>query len=83
MRTTLTINDEILAQLKNAAGREKDKTFKDVVNETLRLGLRARKENGGRTLFKVRAKDLGTHPGLNYDNIGELLDHVEGADRKW
>lgn len=83
MRTTLTINDEILAQLKDVAGKEKDKSFKEVVNETLRLGLRARQESQKRPRFKVRAKNLGTYPGLNYDNIQELLDQVEGPDRKW
>lgn len=83
MRTTLTINDDILDQLKVEAAKEKGKPFKEVVNETLRLGLRARKENGKRPRFKVRAKNLGTFPGLNYDNIEELLDQIEGPDRKW
>ncbi len=83
MRTTLTINDDILLQLKLEAAKEKGKPFKEVVNETLRLGLRARQESKARPRFKVKAKDLGTFPGLNYDNIGELLDQIEGPDRKW
>jgi hypothetical protein len=83
MRTTITINDDILNQLKLEAAKDRDKSFKDVVNETLRLGLRLRQEAGKRPRFKVKAKNLGTFPGLNYDNIGELLDQVEGSDRKW
>ena len=83
MRTTITINDEILTQLKDVAGKEKDKTFKEVVNDTLRLGLNARKEIKRRPRFKVEARDLGTFPGLNYDNIEELLDQIDGPNRKW
>lgn len=83
MRTTLTINDEILTQLKEVARKEKDKSFKDIVNETLRLGLRARREVSAGKPFKIRSRKMGTYPGLNYDNIEELLDQVEGVDRKW
>jgi len=83
MRTTLTINDDILDQLKIEAAKEKGKPFKEVVNETLLLGLRARREVEKRPRFKVRAKNMGTFPGLNYDNIEELLDQIEGPDRKW
>ena len=83
MRTTLTINDDILDQLKAEAAKEKGKPFKDVVNETLRLGLRARRKIPAQKPFEIRSKKMGTFPGLNYDNIEELLDQVEGVDRKW
>ena len=83
MRTTLTINDDILEQLKVEAAKEKGKPFKEVVNETLRLGLLARREMPTQKPFKIRSKKMGTFPGLNYDNIEELLDQVEGVDRKW
>ncbi len=83
MRTTLTINDDILDQLKIEAANETGKSFKEVVNETLRLGLRARREMPTEKPLKIRSKKMGTFPGLNYDNIEELLDQVEGVDRKW
>lgn len=69
MRTTLIINDDIPDQLKIDAASESGKSFKEVVNETLRLGLRVRRESQARPRFKVKAKDLGTFPGLNYDII--------------
>lgn len=83
MRTTLTINDDILDQLKAEAAKEKGKPFKEVVNETLRLGLRARQKASQERPFKIRSKKMGVFPGLNYDNIEELLDQVDGVDRKW
>ena len=77
MRTTLTIDDDVAAKL-NAEMRKSGKSFKDVVNEFLRIGLHARQEFKSSESFKVRARKLGTHPGLNYDNIGELLEQIEG-----
>lgn len=82
MRTTLTINDDILDQLKIEAAKEKGKPFKEIVNETLRLGLRARQSEPKKP-FKIRSKQMGLRPGLNYDNIQELLDQIDGVDRKW
>ena len=32
--------------------------------------------------FQVTPRSLGLPPGLNYDNVEELLDAVEGADRR-
>jgi hypothetical protein len=32
--------------------------------------------------FKVVPRDLGLPPGLNYDNVEELLDILEGPYRK-
>ena len=81
MRTTLTLDDDIAAKL-NAEVRRSGKSFKDVVNEFLRIGLNARQELKTSEPFKVRARKLGTHHGLNYDNIGELLEQIEGPRHK-
>jgi len=80
MRTTLTIDDDIVAKL-NAEMRRSGKSFKETVNETLRNGLTVRKELKSAESFKVRARALGTYPGLNYDNIGELLEQIEEPHR--
>jgi hypothetical protein len=77
MLTTLTIDDDVAAAL-NAEMRRSGKSFEDVVNEFLRIGLNATQEFNGSEPFKIRARKLGTRPGLNYDNIGELLDQIEG-----
>jgi len=81
MRTTLTIDDDIAMKLKTEAKKETDKSFKEVVNETLRLGLLARQKAQKPTEFRVNSRSLGIRKGLNYDNIGELLEQIEEPER--
>ena len=81
VRTTLTIDDDIAAKL-NAEMRRTGKSFKDTVNQALRIGLSVRKEMKSAQPFKVRARPFGLYPGLNYDNIGELLEQTEGPSHR-
>ncbi len=82
MRTTLTIEEDVAAKLQKKLKKSVGKTFKDVVNETLRLGLLSENELRKTEKFKVRSRALGVKKGLNYDNIGELLEQIEGAAHK-
>ena len=78
MRTTLTLDDDVAARLK-AEARRTGRPFKQIVNECLRYGLLSSRRPAGHTPFKVVARDLGAlRPGLSIDNIGELLEIVEG-----
>jgi hypothetical protein len=78
MRTTLTLDDDIAAKLQ-AESRRTGRPFREVVNDTLRHGLVVRKPATSRQPFRVVARDLGaTRPGLNFDSIADLLEHVEG-----
>ena len=54
--------------------RRKKPILKDTVNDVLRLGLRARRELASAPPFKVRARALGQKRGINYDDIGDLLE---------
>ena len=76
MRTTLSLDDDIAAQLKQET-RRSGKSFKEAVNHYLRLGLTASKHQL-RKKFVVKPLAMGLPPGLSYDNIGELLDAIEG-----
>lgn len=61
--------------------RRSGESFKDVVNRFLRLGLTAhdRQREAPRQRFVVKPRPLGRlRPGLSLDNIGELLEQVEG-----
>lgn len=82
MRTTLTIEDDIAAKLQKKLKKSEGKTFKDIVNETLRLGLLSEGNLKKTGKFKVRSRALGVKKGLNYDNIGELLEQIEGVAHK-
>jgi hypothetical protein len=77
MRTTLTLDEDVAARLR-AEVRRRGLSFKEVVNETLRAGLETRRESTQVAPFQVRARALGLRPGLDYDNIGELLERLEG-----
>lgn len=77
MRTTLTLDDDVAAQVERAM-RESGKSFKATVNEALRQGLARRGESLAVEPFEVRARELGRVPGLDYSNVGELLEVAEG-----
>lgn len=79
MRTTITLEEDVAARLV-ALQRQTGQSFKDVINHTLRLGLEkhASKKPPPRKRFKVTARRLGVRPGLDYANIGALLEQIEG-----
>lgn len=81
MRTTLTLDEDVAAKLKSEV-RKSGKPLKAVVNEALREVLTARKAAKKQAPFKVRARSLGHYPGLDYDNIGVLLEQIEGPFHK-
>ncbi len=77
-RTTLTLYDDILRKIKKEI-QNSGASFKEVVNEYLRLGLstKERLRESSNKKFKIKARPLGEIQGLNYDNISELLDRIE------
>ena len=82
MRTTLTLDDDVAARLQ-AEARRTGKPFKTVVNEHLRLGLAQRRQLRAAPDLELDAVDLGgPQPGLGYDNVAELLESIEGPNRR-
>jgi hypothetical protein len=83
VRTTLTLDDDIAAKLK-AEVRRSGRPFKEVVNQFLRLAINNRREPvGKRERFVVKARPLGRlRAGLRLDNIGELLEQIEGPSHR-
>jgi hypothetical protein len=82
MRTTLTLDEDVAAKLK-AESRRARRSFRDIVNETLRRGLAQKRLTGPREPFKVKARDLGElRPGSSLDNVGDLLEGLEGPLHK-
>lgn len=77
MRTTLTLDQDVAAKIKMEM-RRSGKSFKQVVNEYLRMGLSARSELKATKPFRVKARALGLRPGLSYDNVDYLLELIEG-----
>lgn len=75
MRTTLTIDDDISKLLEKQV-RKSGHSFKQVVNDTLRMGLTVPK-HPARRRFVVTPIDTGLP---HYDKVEEILEFLEGPD---
>jgi plasmid stability protein len=76
-RTTLTLEDDVAAQLREEARRQ-GRSLKAVANEALRAGLRRYASAEGQT-FTMRVHDMGLRPGIDLDDIQGLLDRLDGT----
>jgi hypothetical protein len=82
VRTTLTLDPDVAARVKQAA-RRSGRPFKQVINELLRAGLTRSSESATTKPFKVEAVNFGgLRAGLSIDNINELLEVVDGPDKR-
>jgi len=76
MRTTLTLDDEIAALLKQRA-RETGRSFKDVVNEVLRSGLMPQQATGD---VEVPTRALGVRVGVDLVRARHLAADLEDEE---
>jgi hypothetical protein len=77
VRTTLTLDEDVVQRLREEM-RKSGMGFKEAVNSFLRRGLNARPNARRLQPFRVRARPLVARAGLSYENIGDLLEQVEG-----
>ena len=78
MRTTLTIEDDVAAELEQLR-RRRDASLKDLVNEALRRGLQEMTSTPKqRKPFRTRTFHGGRLLVASIDNVAELLAEVEG-----
>ena len=77
MRTTLTIDDTIAKALKDAAHRS-GKSYKQVVNETLRAGLSINRVMDNAKPYRLKPVSMGDVAGAyNLTKVLELADYLE------
>ncbi|HLF56446.1 MAG TPA: ribbon-helix-helix protein, CopG family [Thermoanaerobaculia bacterium] len=81
MRTTVTLDDDVSAQLEREM-RATGKSFKQALNDAVRQGLAQRTKAAAIEPFVVRARELGRIPGLDYSNVGDLLEVAEGPEHR-
>ena len=76
MRTTVTLDEDVAARLKEAA-RARGVSFKEALNSAIRAGLAA-----GRTAqpYHTPSRPLGLRPGLDLDKALHLADDMEDAE---
>jgi hypothetical protein len=76
MRTTLTLDDQLVSDLKRIA-HETGAPFKQVVNNVLRAGLRALDHPEPQT-YRIKPVSLGpVRPGIDLDKALRLADMLE------
>jgi hypothetical protein len=77
MRTTLNLDEHLLAQAKQVAAAT-GRTLAQVVEDALRAALAARKITRAAPIRLKTVKGTGTLPGVDLDSAASLLDHMEG-----
>ena len=75
----MTLDPDVAAKAKRGAARL-GQPFKSVINSALRIGLDEILKPPVAKPYRTKPRPLGLRPGLNYDNIGELLAQIEGED---
>jgi hypothetical protein len=77
MRTTVTLDPDVAAKLKQAA-RERGISFKEALNTNVRLGL----QSGELTPrpYRVQARRLGVKLGIDLDRALALAAELEDAE---
>jgi hypothetical protein len=81
MRTTIRIDDQLLAELKAQAARS-GRTLTAVVEDALRMALARRDERGSEAPPELPISRGGRlQPGVDLDDSAALLDLIEGPDR--
>ena len=76
MRTALTIDDDIADCLREPS-RLREKSFRQVVNETLRRGMSPTSNEKPRKRFKVRPLPGGYMPGVDPNNPKDFLNQLD------
>jgi hypothetical protein len=78
MRTTVTLDEDVAAKLKRLA-RERDISFKEALNSSVRRGLQ-RGEAKPRPYRLPPPQRLEARPGVNLDKALQLAGELEDAE---
>lgn len=78
MRTTVRLDDPLLAQAKKLAA-ETGRTLTAVIEDALRAALARRNQPNRRSKLRLTTFDgKGLQPGVDLDDSAALLDRMEG-----
>jgi hypothetical protein len=79
MRTTLTIDDELMRELRQKAN-ETDLPVKEIVNKALRAGLKEIDKPKPSKPYKCKTFSLGYPPRADLDHALDLAEHLEAEE---
>jgi predicted transcriptional regulator len=77
MRTTVTLDPDVVEQVK-ALAKRRNLSFKVALNDAIRAGLAA--ERGGKRAYRVPARQMGLRPGLDITHALRLADSLEDEE---
>ena len=79
MRTTMTIDDDIALQIKKSKISGNGKSFKEVVNDTLRNGLlfASEAERKPKKKFELKGRLLRSRMPFNFNKVHQLVEVVD------
>jgi hypothetical protein len=75
MRTTLTIDDDLIAQIEDLQ-RSEGLTFKGAVNQLLRAGIQCRAQPPKPEPYRTKPQKLGLRSGIDPAKLNQLLDEL-------
>ncbi len=81
MRTTLTIDDDVLDEARSVAKRLKA-PFRRVVNDAIRAGLKAVERPALAREYRTTPHRMCLKEGQNLDDIQGLLARIQGEDHR-
>ena len=71
---TVRLDEDVYERLQQES-LSRGLSFQQTLNDVIRAGLRAPKRS-----MKIETFDMGAFPGVDYDKIGDLLEHIEGPN---
>jgi hypothetical protein len=77
MRTTVTLDEDVEAKLRQTA-RERGVSFKAALNEAIRAGLSTERSSTRR--YRVPARAMGVRRGVNLDSALRLAGELEDSE---
>ena len=81
MRTTLTLDDDIAAKLRDEMART-GMSLKETVNTCLRRGFESPSEDELEASFTIEPRAMSARPGFDLDDIGGLLEVLDGVGHR-
>ena len=76
MRTTVTLENDVARMLDDQARRTR-KSFKETLNEAVRLGLGRASNPAAETEFVIEPRDMGLRSGIDGGRFNSLLDEMD------
>ena len=79
MRTTVTIDDDLVAQIESLRRRE-GLSFKGALNQLLRAGLQYQGQPPKPRRYRTPTRKLGLRVGLDATKLNQLVDELEAEE---